>query len=80
MDPGPGPDRDPPPFSDDAVGGDGVAATQADGWSWQAPARRALDRDDHAIELWKKEVWPHVKASRRRMAPGSSSRTKPDSS
>ncbi|MGW9137624.1 IS630 family transposase [Streptomyces sp. NPDC055681] len=26
------------------------------GWSWQAPARRALERDDHAVELWKKEV------------------------
>ncbi|MFJ3841986.1 winged helix-turn-helix domain-containing protein [Streptomyces sp. NPDC090054] len=28
------------------------------GWSWQAPARRALERDEHAVELWKKEVWP----------------------
>lgn len=35
------------------------------GWSWQAPARRALERDEHAVELWKKEVWPRVKASRR---------------
>ncbi len=49
------------------------------GWSWQAPARRALERDEHAVELWKKEVWPRVKASRRHVAPGSSSRTKPDS-
>ncbi|MFB9582196.1 winged helix-turn-helix domain-containing protein [Streptomyces goshikiensis] len=31
------------------------------GWSWQAPARRALERDEHAVELWKKEVWPRVK-------------------
>ncbi|WP_371798505.1 winged helix-turn-helix domain-containing protein [Streptomyces sp. NBC_01707] len=31
------------------------------GWSWQAPARRALERDEHAVELWKKEVWPGVK-------------------
>lgn len=31
------------------------------GWSWQAPARRALERDEHAMELWKKEVWPRVK-------------------
>ncbi|MCX5613475.1 winged helix-turn-helix domain-containing protein [Streptomyces sp. NBC_00047] len=30
------------------------------GWSWQAPARRALERDEHAVELWKKEVWPQV--------------------
>ncbi|MEV6655421.1 winged helix-turn-helix domain-containing protein [Streptomyces sp. NPDC051219] len=49
------------------------------GWSWQAPARRALERDEHAVELWKKEVWPRVKASRRRVGAGSSSRTKPDS-
>ncbi|MFF3609929.1 winged helix-turn-helix domain-containing protein [Streptomyces sp. NPDC002463] len=49
------------------------------GWSWQAPVRRALERDEHAVELWKKEVWPRVKASRRHVAPGSSSRTKPAS-
>ncbi|MFE5301831.1 winged helix-turn-helix domain-containing protein [Streptomyces sp. NPDC056632] len=49
------------------------------GWSWQAPARRALERDEHAVELWKKEVWPKVKASRRRAGHGSSSRTRPDS-
>jgi putative transposase len=49
------------------------------GWSWQAPARRALERDEHAVELWKKEVWPKVKASRRRPGRGSSSRTRPDS-
>jgi transposase len=49
------------------------------GWSWQAPARRALERDEHAVELWKKEVWPRVKASRRPTGAGSSSRTKPDS-
>ncbi|MEU9304743.1 winged helix-turn-helix domain-containing protein [Streptomyces sp. NPDC048269] len=49
------------------------------GWSWQAPSRRALERDEHAVELWKREVWPRVKASRRPMAAGSSSRTKPDS-
>nr|WSS66286.1 winged helix-turn-helix domain-containing protein [Streptomyces sp. NBC_01177] len=49
------------------------------GWSWQAPARRALERDEHAVELWKKEVWPRVKGSRRPLGPGSSSRTKPAS-
>ncbi|MFD3637531.1 winged helix-turn-helix domain-containing protein [Streptomyces sp. NPDC058664] len=42
------------------------------GWSWQAPARRALERDEHAVELWKREVWPQVKGSRRRPVPGSS--------
>ncbi|WP_033826117.1 winged helix-turn-helix domain-containing protein [Kitasatospora sp. MBT63] len=45
------------------------------GWSWQAPARRALERDEHAVELWKQEVWPRIKAPRRRSGPGSSSRT-----
>ncbi|MFE6848705.1 winged helix-turn-helix domain-containing protein [Streptomyces sp. NPDC057686] len=49
------------------------------GWSWQAIARRALERDEHAVEPWKKEVWPRVKASQRRPALGSSSRTKPAS-
>ncbi|MBB4986706.1 putative transposase [Streptomyces sp. SFB5A] len=49
------------------------------GWSWQTPARRALERDEHAVELWKKEVWPRVKGSRPSPGPGSSSRTKPDS-
>ncbi|MFJ9842538.1 winged helix-turn-helix domain-containing protein [Kitasatospora sp. NPDC101155] len=43
------------------------------GWSWQAPARRALERDEHAVELWKQEVWPRAKPPRRRSGPGSSS-------
>jgi transposase len=30
------------------------------GWSWQQPARRAIERDDDAVELWKREVWPRV--------------------
>ncbi|WUL86423.1 winged helix-turn-helix domain-containing protein [Streptomyces sp. NBC_00342] len=49
------------------------------GWSWQQPARRAIERDDDAVELWKKEVWPQVKARRRSAIPGSSSRTRPAS-
>ncbi|MET8957867.1 winged helix-turn-helix domain-containing protein [Streptomyces sp. NPDC004533] len=49
------------------------------GWSWQAPARRALERDEDAVALWKKEVWPLVEAPRRRSGPGSSLRTRPDS-
>jgi putative transposase len=49
------------------------------GWSWQAPARRVLERDEHAVEMWKQEVWPRVKAPRRRSGPGSSSRTRPGS-
>ncbi|MFF2821404.1 winged helix-turn-helix domain-containing protein [Kitasatospora cineracea] len=46
------------------------------GWSWQQPARRAIERDDQAVELWKKETWPLVRAPRRRATAGSSSRTK----
>lgn len=45
------------------------------GWSWQQPARRAIERDD-AVELWKKEVWPRIRAPRRRAAAVSSSRTR----
>ncbi|MFJ3273976.1 winged helix-turn-helix domain-containing protein [Streptomyces sp. NPDC086776] len=49
------------------------------GWSWQQPARRAIERDDDAVELWKREVWPRVRASRRRPEPGWCSRTRPAS-
>jgi transposase len=47
------------------------------GWSWQSPARRAAERDEAAITLWKKEVWPRVKQPRRPLAPGSCSKTNP---
>lgn len=30
------------------------------GWSWQSPAHRALERDEHAVELWKKDAWPQA--------------------
>ncbi|WP_225804392.1 winged helix-turn-helix domain-containing protein [Streptomyces sp. NK15101] len=49
------------------------------GWSWQQPARRAIECDEEAVELWKKEVWPRVRAPRRRAAAESSSRTRPGS-
>ncbi|MET9915410.1 IS630 family transposase [Streptomyces sp. NPDC006476] len=26
------------------------------GWSWQQPTRRAIERDDEAVEVWKKET------------------------
>lgn len=35
------------------------------GWSWQQPARRAIERDDDAVEPWKRKVWPRVRAPRR---------------
>jgi putative transposase len=49
------------------------------GSSWQSPARRALERDEHAVELWKKNAWPQMEGPRRRSGPTSSSRTKPGS-
>lgn len=49
------------------------------GWSWQQPTRRAIERDEDAVEVWKKETWPRVRAPRRSATPGSSSRTRPDS-
>jgi len=30
-------------------------------WSWQRPARRAVERDDAAIERWVKQRWPQLK-------------------
>lgn len=49
------------------------------GWSWQQSARRAIERDDAAVELWKKDTWPRVKTQRRPAVPGSFLRTKPGS-
>ncbi|MEU9228976.1 winged helix-turn-helix domain-containing protein [Streptomyces massasporeus] len=49
------------------------------GWRWQQQARRAIERDDDAVEVWKQGTWPRVRAPRRSAAPGSSSRTRPDS-
>jgi transposase len=31
------------------------------GWSCQRPTGRALERDDKAIQRWKKERWPELK-------------------
>jgi transposase len=30
-------------------------------WSWQKPERRATQRDEAAIERWKRHTWPHIK-------------------
>lgn len=43
------------------------------GWSHQKPARRALERNEEAIEQWKRERWPVVKKTPRGWAPTSSS-------
>src|SRR5216683_7818487 len=33
-------------------------------WSWQRPARRAVERNDEAIERWVKKRWPQLKKGR----------------
>ena len=38
-------------------------------WTWQRPARRAVERDDAAIEQWVKQRWPQLKKE-----PGASTR------
>lgn len=50
------------------------------GWSCQKPERRALERDEEAIERWKRETWPEVKKTPRGWAPTSFSQTKAASS
>lgn len=45
------------------------------GWSAQVLVRRALERDEEAIEVWKAEVWSEVKGPRPTWAPRSVSRT-----
>lgn len=54
----------------------GVWRLRRHGWSCQAPVRRALERDEAAIEVWKAEVWPRVKVPRTTWAPISASRTR----
>lgn len=49
------------------------------GWSVQVPVRRAAERDEDAIETWKREQWPVVKGPPRTWGPGWSSRTRPGS-
>jgi transposase len=45
------------------------------GWSHQKPERRALKRDEEAIEQWKRKEWPRVKKTLRGWVPISSSPT-----
>jgi transposase len=45
------------------------------GWTCQIGARRAIERDDGAVEVREKETWPRIKAPRRPSAAGSSSKT-----
>jgi len=46
------------------------------GWTRQRPARRAVERDDAAIEQWVKKDWPRIKRGLAAQARGSVSRTR----
>lgn len=46
---------------------------KAMGWSLQRPAKRAVERDEQAVERWKTERWPKVKKTPAVAARGSSS-------
>jgi transposase len=48
-------------------------------WTHQKPERRAVERDEQAIQRWKRRDWPRVKKTLRGWAPISSSPTSPDS-
>ena len=50
------------------------------GWSHQKPERRAVERDEVAIEEWKRTMWPRVKKTPRGWRPMSSLSTNPGSS
>ena len=47
------------------------------GWSCQKPRKRALERDDAAIEHWKRHEWPRIKKTLRGWAPIWCSSTSP---
>ena len=49
------------------------------GWSHQKPETRAAERDEGAIDRWKRQDWRRVKKTLRGWAPTSSSSTNPDS-
>ena len=38
-------------------------------WSWQKPERRAVQRDEPAIERWKTKTWPDIKKRRATWGP-----------
>ena len=50
------------------------------GWSAQTPERRAIERNDQAIQNWKKKRWPRVKKTLQGWVPTSSSSTNQGSS
>ena len=48
-------------------------------WTHQKPEMRAVERDEQAIQRWKRIDWPRVKKTLRGWVPISSSPTSPDS-
>lgn len=44
-------------------------------WSYQKPDKRAMERNEEAIEAWKRKEWPRIKKTPRGWAPISSLRT-----
>jgi transposase len=48
------------------------------GWSCQRPIGRALERDEGAIQQWKKQRWPEIKKKPEKKGASSSSSTKAD--
>jgi transposase len=46
------------------------------GWSCQVPERRAIQRDEEAIEFWKRHRWPEIKKTARTWCPPGFSRRK----
>jgi transposase len=49
------------------------------GWTRQRPARRAVERDEQAIEQWVKRDWPRIKKGPDAKVRGFVSRTRADS-
>jgi transposase len=47
------------------------------GWSAQVPVRRAIERDEESIQVWKSRVWPQVKPPPHTWAPTCASPTNP---
>jgi len=47
------------------------------GFSVQVPTRRAAERDERAVAVWRDEQWPAIKGWRRAWGRGCASRTKP---
>lgn len=48
---------------------------QSMGWSLQRPAKRPRERDDEALNAWRRERWPKVKKTPADVGRGSSSKT-----